>query len=42
MNHAEFSELHSRCVVAKELYFFQIEKTIAMLAKCIAEPLLSL
>ena len=42
MNHAEFSELHSRCVVAKELYLFQIEKTIAMLAKCTAEPLLSL
>jgi hypothetical protein len=39
MNHTEFSELHSSCVVAKELYLFQIEKTIAMLAGCTLEPL---
>jgi len=39
MDHVEFGELHYRCVVAKELYAFQIEKTIAMLAKITSEPL---
>ena len=39
MNKAEFFRLYAECVTAMRAYFVEVERTIAMLENCTAEPL---
>jgi hypothetical protein len=39
VDHSRFLNLHKECGTARLAYFFETERTVTMLAKCVSEPL---